>query len=65
MVRLKYNFFRFNDQSEAFIPGVGWVISGVYFISNTIIKDNTGKSIGDYIRTGIENYRPPTLYPMQ
>lgn len=33
----------------AFIPGVGWVISGVYFIGNIAVEHYTGKSIGEHI----------------
>lgn len=39
----------------AFVPGVGWVISGSYFIGNMVVKHYTGKSIGDYIGKGMRN----------
>ena len=32
-----------------FIPGVGWMISGSYFLINTGFQLSTGKSIGEYI----------------
>ncbi|MDE3185711.1 MAG: hypothetical protein KGM16_20045 [Bacteroidota bacterium] len=38
-----------------FVPGVGWIISGAYFIANTAVKNSTGKSIGDYIGDAIKN----------
>jgi hypothetical protein len=31
-----------------FIPGVGWAISGTYFIVNTGVMLSTGKSIGEH-----------------
>ena len=34
----------------AFIPGVGWAISGTYFVSNLITIGITGQSIGDHIQ---------------
>jgi len=33
----------------AFIPGVGWIVSGTYFIANIVMKGETGKSIGDHL----------------
>ena len=33
----------------AFIPGVGWAISGTYFLANMIVKGETNQSIGQYI----------------
>lgn len=36
----------------AFIPGVGWVISGTYFISNIAVEHYTGQSIGDLMGEG-------------
>lgn len=48
----------------AFIPGVGWVASGTYFIGNLITIGITGQSIGDHIQEAIsgekgdESWRP-------
>lgn len=36
----------------AFIPGVGWVISGVYFIGNAALEGATGHNAGYYIEQG-------------
>ncbi len=33
----------------AFVPGVGWIIGGLYYLSNTIIQHTTGKSIGEHL----------------
>ena len=38
-----------------FVPGVGWIISGVYFIANTATERLTGESIGDLLRDGLSN----------
>lgn len=38
-----------------FIPFYGWIINGVYFGSNLIVKGVTGKEIGDYLNLYIEN----------
>ena len=35
--------------AAGFIPGVGWLISGTYFLANTIVKSETGESIGDHL----------------
>lgn len=35
--------------AAGFIPGVGWMISGSYFLVNTGFQLSTGKSIGEYI----------------
>jgi len=32
----------------SFVPGVGWAISGTYFLTNTIIESTTGKTIGQH-----------------
>ena len=37
----------------AFIPVVGWGISGTYFVGNLITIGITGQSIGDHIQGGI------------
>ena len=42
----------------AFVPVVGWAISGTYFLSNTIVKGVTNQSIGDYIGNMV-NSAPP------
>ena len=34
----------------AFIPVIGWGISGTYFISNLVTIGITGQSIGDHIQ---------------
>jgi hypothetical protein len=33
----------------ALIPGPGWIIGGVYFIGNAVLKHETGLSVGDVI----------------
>jgi hypothetical protein len=33
----------------AFVPGVGWIISGAYFVANIAVQGATGKSIGQHI----------------
>jgi hypothetical protein len=49
--------FRFANTSDfamgltTFLPGVGWAISGVYFISNVAVESFTGKSIGEHLET--------------
>ena len=42
----------------AFILGIGWIISGIYFIANTVIENATGKSIGDHLGDALHN---PTI----
>lgn len=37
----------------AFIPVVGWGISGAYFVGNLLTIGFTGQSIGDHIQGGI------------
>jgi hypothetical protein len=32
----------------ALVPGVGWVISGSYFLINGIVEEMTGKSLGEH-----------------
>jgi RHS repeat-associated protein len=39
----------------AFIPGVGWVVSGVYFITNTIVTEETGQSLGTHLSNAINS----------
>jgi RHS repeat-associated protein len=36
----------------AFIPGVGWVVGAAYFVADPIVKQYTGKSIGEHIGEG-------------
>lgn len=36
-------------EGVGFISGVGWIIPGAYFITNTAIKSATGESIGDHL----------------
>jgi hypothetical protein len=38
-----------------FVPGVGWIISGIYFFANTATESLTGESIGDHLRDGLSN----------
>jgi len=33
----------------SFIPGVGWIVGGLYFLTNTIVQQTTDKSIGEHI----------------
>ncbi|MGN6419390.1 MAG: RHS repeat-associated core domain-containing protein [Pseudobacter sp.] len=33
----------------AFVPGVGWIIGAAYFLLDPVVKNSTGKSIGDHI----------------
>lgn len=33
----------------AFIPGVGWAICTVYYLADPIVKQTTGKNIGDHL----------------
>lgn len=33
----------------ALIPGPGWIIGGIYFIGNAVLKHQTGQSVGDLI----------------
>ncbi|MCD4747441.1 MAG: FG-GAP-like repeat-containing protein [Bacteroidales bacterium] len=46
----------------AFIPGVGWAISGTYFIANIATQLTTGQSIGEHIQGQFTNpnatYKP-------
>jgi hypothetical protein len=42
----------------AFIPVVGWAISGAYFIANEAVKYETGQSIGQHIGNTV-NSAPP------
>lgn len=37
-------------------PGVGWVIGTAYFFSNGIVKELTGKSIGDFLGEAVKNH---------
>ena len=37
-----------------FIPGVGWAISGTYFVTNLGIQMYTGKNIGEHIEGYLE-----------
>ena len=39
----------------AFVPGVGWIISGAYFLINEGVKSATGESIGDHLGHALEN----------
>lgn len=41
--------------SLGFIPVYGWVINGVYFGTNIVINEITGKQIGDYLNDYIDN----------
>lgn len=34
----------------AFVPGVGWAISGTYFVSNLVWTGGAGQSIGDSLQ---------------
>lgn len=43
------NAFDLAMSSTSFIPGVGWAISGAYFLGNAIDQVITGKSIGQQI----------------
>jgi len=40
----------------AFIPVVGWAISGVYFLANTIVIAETGQSIGQHMGNNLESH---------
>ncbi|MDE3212473.1 MAG: RHS repeat-associated core domain-containing protein, partial [Bacteroidota bacterium] len=33
----------------SFVPGVGWMISGIYLFANMAVKSATGESIGDHV----------------
>jgi len=33
-----------------FVPGIGWAISGTYFITDLAIEATTGKDIGEHIQ---------------
>jgi hypothetical protein len=52
----------------SFVPYVGWVISGTYFLTNTIIKAETGQSIGDHLENlsnnlnFMQNYNPNDVF---
>lgn len=56
-------------EGVAFIPGVGWIISGAYFIANTAIENATGKSIGQHIAEAMQDpvvqggYQYQTQFP--
>jgi len=39
-----------------FIPGVGWVISGTYFLANFVTQLSTGQSIGQHIQNWISTW---------
>lgn len=41
--------------SLGFIPVYGWVINGVYFGTNIVINEITGKEIGDYLNDYVDN----------
>jgi RHS repeat-associated protein len=43
------NTFDFAMGMTTFIPGVGWAVSGVYFISNVAVESYTGKTIGEHL----------------
>jgi hypothetical protein len=37
------------------LPGVGWIIGGVYFVGNYALQQTTGKSAGDYVEKGLSD----------
>ncbi|HEY4788280.1 MAG TPA: RHS repeat-associated core domain-containing protein, partial [Bacteroidales bacterium] len=47
------NTFDFAMGLTTFIPGVGWAISGLYFISNVAVQAYTGKTIGEHLEMQI------------
>jgi RHS repeat-associated protein len=46
----------------SFVPGVGWIIGGTYFFSNMMIKEITGKSIGDYLHQYVGSSLDATMF---
>jgi RHS repeat-associated protein len=46
----------------SFVPGVGWIIGGTYFFSNMMIKEITGKSIGDYLHHYVGTSLDATMF---
>jgi hypothetical protein len=47
------NTFDFAMGLTTFLPGVGWAISGLYFISNVAVESYTGKTIGEHLEMQI------------
>ena len=39
------------------VPGVGWIIGAAYFLADPIVKDLTGKGIGEHIGDGVKATR--------
>lgn len=42
-------------EGVSLISGPGWVIGGIYFISNVVIKGKTGASIGQHLGNFAKN----------
>ena len=43
----------------SFIPGGGWVIGGIYFLGNAILKETTGMDLGQHIDANRIRYQCP------
>jgi RHS repeat-associated protein len=41
--------------TAAFIPGIGWIIGAAYFLADPIVKQYTGKSIGEHVGDATNN----------